>query len=109
MGKALSVFWPGRDTGHGEPASCAGGRENSIALQAPGVFRLGLEVLTGTRLDEVLRVGALVSGALTRTSVLGSGRHARVCGSGGRAKQKRAGGGGGGRNKRQQWREEKDD
>jgi hypothetical protein len=27
--------------GHGrEPASCAGGRENSLALQAPGVSRL---------------------------------------------------------------------
>ena len=63
--------------------------------------------MTGTRLDEVMRVGAFVSGAWTRTGVLGSGRHARVCGSGGRAKQKRASGGG--RNERQQWRDEKDD
>ena len=38
------------------------------------MFRLGLEVLTGTRLDEVMCVGAFVSGAWTRTGVFGSGR-----------------------------------
>ncbi|KAI0280537.1 hypothetical protein BGY98DRAFT_932614 [Russula aff. rugulosa BPL654] len=71
---------------HGEPASCAGGRENSIALQAPGVFRLGLQVLIKTRLDEVMRVGAFLWES--------PGRHARVCGSGGWTKRKRASGGG---------------
>jgi hypothetical protein len=38
-------FWPGRDMGIGEPASCAGGRENSVTLHAPSVFRLCLQVL----------------------------------------------------------------
>jgi len=41
VGKALGAFWLGRDTGR-EPASCAGGRENSLALQAPSVTRLCL-------------------------------------------------------------------
>jgi len=72
------------DTAKGKTESCGqsakrflawpGHGENSIALQAPDVFRLGLEVLTGTRLDEVMRVGAFVSGAWTRTGVFGSGR-----------------------------------
>jgi hypothetical protein len=31
--KARSAFWPGRDTEG--PASCGGGRENSVALQVP--------------------------------------------------------------------------
>ena len=53
VGKALSAFWPSWDTG-----SCVGGWENSVTLRAPGVFRLGLEVLTGTRLVEVMRVDA---------------------------------------------------
>ena len=34
VGKELGAFWPGWDTG-GEAASCAGGWENSTALQAP--------------------------------------------------------------------------
>jgi hypothetical protein len=33
VGKAPGAFRLGRDTGR-EPASCAGGRENSVALQA---------------------------------------------------------------------------
>jgi hypothetical protein len=44
VGKALGAFWPGRDTGR-EPASCVGGRENCVALQALGVTRLCLQVL----------------------------------------------------------------
>ena len=34
VGKVLGAYWPGRGTGR-EPASCAGGRENSVALQVP--------------------------------------------------------------------------
>jgi hypothetical protein len=43
VGKALGTFWPGRDTRR-EPASWADGRENSVALQAPSVTRLCLQV-----------------------------------------------------------------
>jgi hypothetical protein len=48
--KALGAFWPGRDTGR-EPASCVGGRENSVALQALGATRLCLQVLNVKRLS----------------------------------------------------------
>jgi hypothetical protein len=44
LGKALGAFWLGRDTGR-EPASCTGGRENSVALQALRVTGLCLHVL----------------------------------------------------------------
>jgi hypothetical protein len=43
VGKAPGAFWLGSDTGR-EAASCAGGRENSVALQAPSVTRLCLQV-----------------------------------------------------------------
>jgi len=34
-------------------------RDGSVALQGPGVFRLGLEVMTGTRLVEAKRIDAV--------------------------------------------------
>jgi hypothetical protein len=40
VGKALGAFWPGRDTG-------------ACELRGWTLFRLGLEVLTETRLVEV--------------------------------------------------------
>ena len=52
------LVWPG----HRELVSYTGGRENSIALQAPGMFKLGLEVLTGTWLDRVMMPLLVVSG-----------------------------------------------
>jgi hypothetical protein len=44
VGKVLGSFWLGRDTGR-ELAICAGGRENSVALQDLGMTRLCLQVL----------------------------------------------------------------
>jgi hypothetical protein len=44
VGKALGAFWLGRDTGR-EPASYAGGRENSVMPQALSVTKLCLQVL----------------------------------------------------------------
>jgi len=44
VGNALGAFWPGRDTG--KPTGCACGRENSVVLQALGVFGLCLQVMT---------------------------------------------------------------
>jgi hypothetical protein len=44
VGKALGSFWLGRDMER-EPAICAGGRENFVALQDLSMTRLCLQVL----------------------------------------------------------------